>query len=373
MTIKQSIYRNLANIPGFRTDRKIVVIESDDWGSIRMPSKHVYSTLLNNSYRVDELEYTKFDSLASETDLEKLFDVLNSTRDQYGNPAIITANTIVANPDFEKIRNNDFTEYYYEPFTETLKRYPEHSNSFSLWQKGIKEQVFKPQFHGREHLNVTRWMKDLRNNKKNIRFAFEMEMYDLSVSKQVSEDTYVESLFFENEKELDFQNESIISGLNLFENLFGFRSKTFIAPCYIWSNKLNKTLFDNGIEAFQGNWVQFEPAPQKNKRFIKHFHYLGQRNELGQVYLTRNVPFEPFKAIEYDWVADALNRIEIAFRWNKPAIVNTHRANYIGFVFPENRDKNLILLKKLLDGIVRKWPDVEFMSSDMLIDFIKQK
>ena len=30
--------RNLSNLPGWRTSRKIVVIESDDWGTIRMPS-----------------------------------------------------------------------------------------------------------------------------------------------------------------------------------------------------------------------------------------------------------------------------------------------------------------------------------------------
>ncbi|NTW32234.1 MAG: hypothetical protein HGB12_06370 [Bacteroidetes bacterium] len=34
-----------SNIPGWRTDRKILVIESDDWGSIRMPSKETYSGL----------------------------------------------------------------------------------------------------------------------------------------------------------------------------------------------------------------------------------------------------------------------------------------------------------------------------------------
>ena len=32
--------------------------------------------------------------------------------------------TIVANPDFSKIRDSDFSEYFYESFAETLKRYP---------------------------------------------------------------------------------------------------------------------------------------------------------------------------------------------------------------------------------------------------------
>lgn len=37
MNIKAQIRKNWANLPGWHTRRKIVVIESDDWGSIRMP------------------------------------------------------------------------------------------------------------------------------------------------------------------------------------------------------------------------------------------------------------------------------------------------------------------------------------------------
>ncbi|MDZ7634132.1 MAG: hypothetical protein U5L72_06700 [Bacteroidales bacterium] len=35
----------------------------------------------------------------------------------------ITANTLLANPDFEKIRETDFAKYHYEIFTDTYKRY----------------------------------------------------------------------------------------------------------------------------------------------------------------------------------------------------------------------------------------------------------
>ena len=41
MKLKQIISHNLLNIPGWRTKRKLVVIESDDWGAIRMPSKEI--------------------------------------------------------------------------------------------------------------------------------------------------------------------------------------------------------------------------------------------------------------------------------------------------------------------------------------------
>ena len=36
-TVKSLITSKIINIPGWTTNRKIIVIESDDWGSIRMP------------------------------------------------------------------------------------------------------------------------------------------------------------------------------------------------------------------------------------------------------------------------------------------------------------------------------------------------
>src|SRR5690554_3899588 len=93
---------------GWRTNRKIVVIESDDWGSIRMPNKIVFERMLKLNYDVHRCNYSRYDTLASQQDFSHLFDVLSSFKDGNGNHPIITANTIVANPDFEKIRENDF-------------------------------------------------------------------------------------------------------------------------------------------------------------------------------------------------------------------------------------------------------------------------
>ena len=125
MNIKQ-ILRFLSSIPGWRTNRKIIVIESDDWGTVRMPSRMVYEKLLKAGLNLnggDGLRYSLYDSLESQADLEGLFQVLFSFRDFNDSPAVITANSVVANPDFKKIKESGFQRYYYEPFTETLNKY----------------------------------------------------------------------------------------------------------------------------------------------------------------------------------------------------------------------------------------------------------
>jgi len=369
--LKQAIVRNLYNLPGWHTNRRIVVIESDDWGSIRMPSLEVYNTLLSKGIRVDNFPYNRYDSLASESDLSALFDVLSSVKDRSGNNAVITANTIVANPDFDRIRRSDFEEYFYEPFTESLNRYASHSKSFDLWKEGIRKGIFTPQFHGREHINVTRWMKALRDNIGNMRQAFDYRMYDMSTNYTGSEDSFMDAFNFESEKELVFQKQAIIEGTKLFESLFGYKSKTFIAPRYVWSNMLNETIRNCGVITLQGNYYQVEPFGGGGK-FRKRLHYTGQTNRIGQISLVRNASFEPSENISFDWISSAMAQIGNSFFWRKPAIISSHRMNYIGFIDPMNSQRNLKLLKSFLNAILNKWPDVEFMSSPQLSDLIHQ-
>lgn len=367
----QSIKQYILNLPGWRTNRKIVVFESDDWGSIRVPSTEVKQRLIKDGIPIDRLAYNRFDALASEEDLTGLFEVLVSAKDKNRNHAIITANTVVANPDFEKIRESQYAEYHYEPFTTTLQSYPKHANAFRLWQEGIDNRIFRPQFHGREHINVNRWMRALLDNVGLVRQAFDNRMFDLSTSLKIGENSFMEALNFETTAELQQQAEILRDGQQLFESIFGYRSTTFIAPCYTWSNELEPILLQEGVLGLQGSWLQSIPIEGKTHQFKKRFHYNGQQNSLGQHYLVRNAYFEPADNPKHDWVGDVLRRASIAFSVRKPLIIGTHRLNYIGFIEEDNRTRNLALLTQLLAQLTKKWPDIEFMSSDQLLQTIR--
>ena len=97
---------------------------------------------------------------------------------------------------------------------------------------------------------------------------------------------------------------------------------------------------------------------------------MGQKNKFGQQYLIRNAFFEPSIEPSKDWVTDCLSRINIAFRWKKPAIIGCHRLNFIGAIHEENRTNNLAQFKILLQEIVKRWPEVEFSTSDQVLDVI---
>ena len=368
--IKRTAARHLTNLPGWRTNRKIVVIESDDWGSIRMPSREVYDKLLKAGIRVDRCPYNRYDSLASEEDLSALFEILTQFRDKNGKQPAITANTVVANPDFEKIQASGFKEYFYEPFTETLKKHPAHQNSFNLWTQGMSEGIFQPQFHGREHVNLPLWLSLLQRNNEIFRLAFDHDLLGLGPEIVKTGKINIQASFDALDPvELENQKKAINDGLTLFEKIFGYRSKSFIANNFVWDSSLNPFLAEKGINTLQGMKYQKLPLMASPKRKMIR-HYTGEKNELGQVYLVRNCIFEPTQYPIIDSVSACLKDISNAFFWKKPAIITSHRLNYIGFIDLGNREKSLLALKNLLASLLKKWPDVEFLTSDHLGEII---
>lgn len=358
----------LSNIPGWFTKRKLIVFESDDWGTIRTCDLNALERLVEagidfNSH--DAGRYSNNDALESSDDLSALFEVLSSYKDQYGHSAIFTSLSLVANPDFERIRANGFTKYIYEPFIETLKRYPECAGSFTLWKQGIRDRIFIPQFHGREHLNVVAWMNALRGGHQETHKVFNEGMWGYVNSYYgPGRINYMEAFNFYGMEELDYLREVIRDGLNVFYNLLGYRASYFVAPNGPFPNALEKDLAANGISYIGQSKVQHEPVG--NGKTKKVLHYLGQQNSHGQIYLTRNCSFEPSRRENTDWVSSCLKEIEIAFKCHKPATISTHRVNYIGRLNPSNRESSLKQLKDLLTNILKRWPDAEFISSDKL-------
>lgn len=62
-----------------------------------------------------------------------------------------------------------------------------------------------------------------------------------------------------------------------------------------------------------------------------------------------------------------------AFKNRKPAIINSHRFNYIRSINPSNSETNLEWLSNLLHTIVKQIPDVEFVSTAKLIEIMNQE
>lgn len=381
MRIKQTLTHHLVNLPGWHTGRKILIIESDDWGSIRTPSKQAYEALIREGIPLDRCPYSRYDSLASAADLEALFEVLQSVRDKSGRAAKLTANCVTYNPDFEKIKDSlEATKgqvlsiqevyglYSAEPITKTMERYgDQYVNSFSLWKQGIEEGIFQPQFHGREHLNVRRWLEALRREDRVMKMAFDHQMWGLSKTViPTLTYSYMDAFDSALSDDLAFYHQAISEGLDDFERYFGFRSRSFIATRYTWSPWIERSLKESGVRYLQGMVQQKCPRDQGEGFYFRRTNFLGTKSTSGLIYLSRNVFFEPSVPSSFDWLSEAKRRIKIAFLWGKPAVVCSHRMNYMGSLYEKNRTHGLQQLRLLLQWVVKEFPEVEFLTSDEL-------
>lgn len=362
------------NLRGTKVNRKIVVFESDDWGNIRMPSRDIQNDLIEKGFLFEKRNYERVDSIAREDDLEALFSLLNQFQDIKGRHPVITAMSVMANPDFEKIKEAEFESYSYRCLKDVLQDYSRGANSiFKLWQDGIKDKVFFPQFHGREHINVCQWMRDLRTKTNDNRMAFDLGIpgfFERSCPERGN--IYAKALKIHELEDVEFMKKSIEEGLELFDCTFGYQSKSFMAPSYTWNDDVELVLHKKGVKYIQS--VHYQNSPTLDGGNEVKYHYFGQRNKLGQYYLLRNCSFEPAQQNYSPEVVDnCLKEIAMAFRFGKPATISVHRLNFIGAIHKENRDKSLKLMEDLLSSIIKKWPDVEFLTSVELGDLILSK
>lgn len=364
MNIKQTIISNLKNLPGTKTKRKLVVIYVDDYGSIRVRDKQAYNNLLKAGLAVDKTRYG-YDTLCTTEDLQMLFDVLTSVKDKNGHHAVFTPFANIANPDFERIKNSGFQQYYREPFTETMKRLGSaYDGAYQLWKQGIASGIFRPEYHGTEHISVWKFMKALQEGHKSTVLSFENESVASPFfpdEPKIDHDTAVFDI--EKASDNDSLKTDIKVGLDMFEEVLGYRAVQFTPGAAIYSPLLHESLLQNGIRSIHVQ--RYKAYPLGDGKYEKTFLYTGKTNEVGQRYIVRNCVFEPFlddRTHNLNAVNNCLLNIDAAFRMHAPAMVSTHRVNFAGAIESTHRDESLRMLNELLHEVVKRWPDVEFVS-----------
>jgi hypothetical protein len=373
--IIHTVFSNLKNAIGWKTNRKIIVFSVDDYGNVRLNSTEARKNMDEAGMQI----YSRFDALDTlETtqDLEHLYKVLESVKDKNGNAAIFTPFALPCNINFEKMETEDFQKFHFEPLPETYKKLagqqPEaYKNAWETWQKGIKKGLLKPQFHGREHLNLHIFNNKLKARDRQLLVALKNRSYT-SISDAEYPTMFSTATFdFWDVNENEDLKPLLVDGLNLFEEVYGYRSTYFAPPVFNIHHSLFQTLRDNGIR-----FIDLALLRNEHKglgKFKKSFNYTGKKTNNGLIIMVRNIVFEPTEDRGIDWVQFTMKQIDTAFRWNKPAVISSHRVNFCGHIDPKNREKGLETLKNLLHEIVKKWPDVEFMSADALGELVLNK
>lgn len=365
--MKKYILNRVKNILGPRVEGKFLAFFVDDFGSIRVRNSASKENLINAGIQSNSIYLN--DTIASEEDISALYDVLMKFQDQAGNHACFTPFVIVANPDFEKIRESGFTEYYREPFTKTFERYGNgYGNLLKLWKEGMSKKIFSPAFHGTEHINVKKWMKALQAGHKSTMLGFENYSVCIPTFPGESEVSgLVKAYDIETSEDIGILLDGLHEGINIYQNKFQRFPRLFTPGAGTYSPMMEDGLHKLGIEYIDTS--RSARQPMGNGKYVKKFHYLGERNTIGQHFIIRNCSFEPIKTGDAA-ISVCMKQIEAAFAMHKPAIISSHRLNFIGHFYPRTRQENLARLKILIENIVKRWPDVMFVDGDRICDMI---
>lgn len=370
--LKRQFLDNLKNIPGWHTEEKLVVSSVDDYGNVRLASKAARDRMAASGVELQG-RFDHLDTLETRQDLEALLEVLSSVTDSRGRHAVLTPYALSANPDFQAMAEGA-QGYQHEPLERTFDRIAAdqpvaYEGSWQLWQEGIRAGLLRPQFHGREHLNVEVLERKLKAGDRALKLNIaNHSMAGLGGEPSLPGVGFTHGFGLWERSETVRHREIIADGLKLFEQVFGFPSKTFTPPAQKLHPELYPFVESQGVRAIDKPLQCLRRLDRD--RTVWEFNALGRRRGQGHVSLVRNVVFEPTNDRSFDSVGLALDQVAAAFRWRKPAIISSHRVNFCGHIEEDNRRFGLDALGRLLQGIVQRWPDVQFISADELVERI---
>lgn len=347
--------REVSNIwHTFFCDKHIVVFESDDWGMCGVRDKEAINNLRKKGYDLP-VEIDDNNSLETEEDLLKLYDVLLRHVDSVGNHPVFTFNFIVTNPDFDKISKSGYKTYHYKKLCDGFPSKWSRKNLYQTYLGGIKRGIVYPGYHGQEHFNYKAWLQLLQKGSKSAIDLFHEQM--VFGYRPIWNEIKGHYLDYD----YDSQKEIVKDGVSVFRDLFGFYPLTTIAPTYIWSKDTEEIWAKAGIKFIQAGNQQKVISSEGQINYKTH--YSGELNEWGMIYLTRNVSFELF-AKNFD-LHNILDRIDILFRLGEPVIISTHRINYTSSV-KNFRDNSLIQLDRLLTSLEEKYSELLYLNDEQL-------
>lgn len=368
--MKQQLFDNVKNIYGWRTQRKMVAFAVDDYANVRVDSPAAYESLRQSGLDMSS-QMDRTDTLETRQDLERLFETLDSVKDTRDQPAIFTAYVLSSNPDFERILEEE-DGYHSELVPQTFKRLAReqadaYAGAWECWQEGIERKLLHPQFHGREHLNIRLFEYKLASRSPDLMANLKQRsMAGIAGDAAFPGIGFSHAYGVLDRKDPHRHLEIIRAGIEAFKKSWGFRPTTFTPPALKLHPDLADQVVQHGLRAVHKPLhCKRSLGDGRQKREINHS---GPRRNHKHLTIVRNVVFEPCKPMGFDPVARAIHQIEAAFRWKRPAIISSHRANFCGHLDPTNREKGVAALHLLLKEIVSRWPDVEFVTTSGIVE-----
>jgi hypothetical protein len=307
---------------------RAVVFESDDWGACEHVRNQEDAALLQPILEKLTQEPVRLNStLESPEDLQQLYQVLETARGCDGRPAVFTTFMCLGNPDYAAIAESDFHEYHDIGIDEGVPAGWERGDLIGKWREGVHRGVIAPEFHaGLHHTSPHLWLELLRSDGPQAQAARVLFEHNAYVQRQ-----HLPEYHKMNAKA---QHDWVHRAVQRFERIFGFLPRAGVTSDALPMTEVIWSV--NGLEIFclknsrnhRGEVVAYHTKPWNSQDI---YCPMGAYNErLDLIYLNRNVHMD---GIAFTGKVQEISKLTTAIsaNWqrNEPAVINTHRGNYV--------------------------------------------
>jgi hypothetical protein len=304
---------------------KAVVLESDDWGLCAWaPDEPAWRALEDTPVFLGRAGRKYAGSTLEDAgDVRALAELLLALRGGDGFPPVLQANTVVANPDYARLGDRRF-----EVDTLPLVHLPDTPSRWSrpgMWDQVARAResgVWWPELHGLHHLPEASWLAALRRGDPDARRAFDQESPVCAAVDASGE--------YDSREPREVRRRNLECAVEGFRALMGRAPRSFCPPDYRWDGSLEEDAERLGVTTLQGLAEQAgNPFPPLRRLLVSRRwpHARGAR-----FYMPPRIAFEPgdeggrHSPVGVEAVARAARA---QWRHGRPAVVSSHRVNYV--------------------------------------------
>ncbi len=324
---------------------KVICFESDDWGCCCWTPTPAALQRIVTIPQVRE----HFDrrglwrwvegSLETPDHVTALCDFLERFTGADGRPVVFTPCYIMGNPDYEGIAAAGMAEYRDLLIDNGVPSAWERGDFLAPARAGVRRMVWRPEYHARlHHTQPHLWLESVRAGHPEAAPLFEEQIFQQSAMRPEYEGM--------DEPE---QREWVAGGMRSFQRAFGY-----LPECAINCD---------ATEVTERIWWEWGVRTRLNR--YPDEGACGQSPFTPMTYLRRNVRFEPL-GLDDEYTASgftgAWRQLQAAWGADQPAIVSTHRKNYVSFVAEQER-QGYLQLELLLQAIADYYPEAVFVTS----------
>ena len=314
----------------------VLIVESDDWGP--GPRSHALA-------------------------LSAICERLAAYRDQSERPAVMTIGAVLACPDTAALRVGEGS------YKRKMLLDPAFGAMRAALANGCQRGVLALQLHGLEHLWPSAFMHALRTDADVQQWVENGDGVVTETLPPALQSRWVDG------SELpsvplpeDEVAEAAAAEVSAFEACFGFRPAVVVPPTFVWTAAVERAWASQGLRTLvtPGRRYTCRDATGLPAGVDRSLRNAEAADAPGMLCLVRDIYFEPSLG---HTPAQALRRIVEHARLGRPALIETHRFNFTDD--GQSCDQSIDALDKLFAATQARLPDVRFVSSEALGDFIR--